>query len=280
MMLLKEWNLREKQENLIYKMKNIRNRAEFLKEAKELGYDKFKDLIGTFMENADIKTGSFDDNRYFKENGEKDIKQLKDFFRVFGYNLDELMRKYKQEIMKDDFFVANCGFLDYLLYTYDKTYELGGGFGRNEPSDTVVRYFYGYQNYNLGKIFIKQQFGTFQKFYRECAEVLPYYLFTYQQIGNGGIENYDKNSTVLDKGSFFVSFIHLKGMNWQAEFMSYEAFINEIKDNVKDINYKIVNDNLLAGFGENINLDKVSQKEIEQEEEIIFMRTTMKKYNL
>lgn len=99
--------------------------------------------------------------------------------RSFDITLDQFFNEYRDKIYVDTKFIACCGFLDVLLYKYDKNYQLGGDI---EP-DAMSRYDYGYQNFSLGITYIKQNFGSLNNFYDEITKnMVSYFTPNYCEV--------------------------------------------------------------------------------------------------
>jgi uncharacterized short protein YbdD (DUF466 family) len=90
----------------------------------------------------------------------------------FSITLEQFFHKYNDKIYNDKKFTKCCGLLDVLLYRYNKDYLLGGDL----HADAGSKYEYGYQNYSLGIMFIKQRFGSLQNFYNEVIDNFKMYF--------------------------------------------------------------------------------------------------------
>lgn len=135
-------------------------------EENKYDYDEVKELIDDFIGDKYGAFFSFCNGHYYKQPGDLHVAELKKYLKRKGVNLDNFMKENWEEITDDDFFIAANGFMDYLLYTYDKTIPLsGGGEVFDSAEEISIKYEYGYQNYKLGQEYLKQSFGTLANFY-------------------------------------------------------------------------------------------------------------------
>jgi hypothetical protein len=141
-------------------------------------YDTISELITwDFLHKSKLNGISFILS-YFNRNGASDLKDLKAFLYNEGYDLDVFMSKFRDIIYEDYSFTEDCGFLDYLLYSYDNKYMLSGNDGMKYagPDDYLLKYTYGFQTTTLGREYIKQNFDTITDFYYACADNLSKFL--------------------------------------------------------------------------------------------------------
>jgi len=133
-------------------------------------YEIISELIKDFHEDNGLYD-SFINTKYCQTGSFKDISNLSDFLTDKGYNLDKFMKEYKSEIYSDDFFLYNCGFMDLLLYSYDKKNPLSGMLlNQHAPDEHAIQYSYGYQYMELGKKYILQSYDSLSDFYYETAK--------------------------------------------------------------------------------------------------------------
>ena len=279
-------------------MKNIFNRKEFLKEwnspeeeKRDFMYDEIKNYISLFKMNELDRKGSFMNDGYYKADYKSDIKELNAYLiKSFNYNLDKFFDEYTKEIYSDNFFINQCGFLDALLYTYDQKFPLNDEF--------VIKYQYGYQNYDLGKKYLLQNFDTLEDFYFDCANKFFTY---YNEVSDfkhfKDIE--EKSSTFSltdrkDKGSLCIFDTH-KFYELYINSMSNKSYdeksaVNFIKSTMKKkkINHKFYNHKfynmsdiniMIVAFGD-IDLNDIDEQEIYEYAEQIDIQSMVKKYNI
>ena len=78
------------------------------------------------------------------------------------------MKSNLNRILKDENFVSNNGFYDYLVYKYDNSHPLSGNLLSDSgdiDEDIVIKFDYGYHNYDLGRKYILQSFDTISDYY-------------------------------------------------------------------------------------------------------------------
>ena len=281
-------------------MKNIFKKEEFLKERqsadekRDFMYKEIKNYISLFtMNELDLdRKGSFMNDSYYKADYKSDIKKLNDFLiKSFNYDLDKFFKEYDKEIYSDDFFVSQCGFIDALLYTYDQKYPLSGfPLQKNTGNDEVViKYEYGYQNYDLGKKYLLQNFNTLEDFYFDCANN----FFTYHNDKSGfkyftDIEKNLYKFSLVDKknkGSLCVFDVHKFYELYKDSSMSrcYDEIcaIDVIKTDIKGLKYKYFEDtNIMIVASGDIDLDDINDQEILDYSEQIDLQENVKKYNI
>jgi len=176
-------------------------------------YDEVKELIDEFIEEEYGAFGSFCDGHYYKKPGDEHVAELKIFLKREGLDLDNFMKTNMNDILKDDFFINANGFMDYLVYTYDKSYLLSGAECMDDADEISIKYEYGYQNTKIGRIYLRQTFGTLANFYRK------HIIYRLEDLNinedNYIIETYDDDNVFLFVASIDYSpkklFNHLKG---------------------------------------------------------------------
>jgi hypothetical protein len=158
-------------------------------------YDEVKELIDEFIKEEFGFVGSFCNGHYYRKPGNKHIQELKIYLKRIGINLDTFMKNNMNIILDDDYFVAANGFMDYLVYTYDKSFLLSGVDCMDTAEEISIKYEYGYQNTKIGRIYLKQAFGTLANFYKKHIE---YCILDLNSNKNDYIiETYDKNNIFL-----------------------------------------------------------------------------------
>lgn len=286
-------------------MKNIFNRKEFLKEwlsasdeHRDFMYDEIKNYISIFKKTELENNQSFMNGAYYRADYETDIKELNAYLiKSFNYNLDIFFDEYNKEIYSDDFFTQTCGFLDTLLYTYDQKYPLGGFFlEKNTGNDEVViKYDYGYQNYDLGKKYLLQNFDTLEDFYFECASK----FFTYYNEVSGfkHFKDIEKNLNMFsmvdrkEKGSLCIfdprKFYSLYKNSLSEKSYDESSAIYYIEKSLENLNHKYFEvyggpykgTIMIVGFGD-IDLNDIDDQEIYEYDDQIDLQSMVKKYNV
>lgn len=267
-------------------MRKILTHKEFIKESSEDEYIDIVELITDFIETSKEYTKHFMNDGYFKRNYQEDIKKLKTYLNKHGVNLDYFMKEYKDEIYKDSFFTEQSGFLDTLLYVYDNKFPLSGKiFDYGGGDEYLIKYFYGYDKYDLGRKYLLQNYKSVSDFYYDCANK---FLNSYN-IENYGlsdifdnVEKYkDSFSKIIKKDEGYFILIDLK------IFFSYNDFtVDELKENFNEhirhwyrFDYRfITNKILLIGFG--VSLNDINIHDYDKDIEEIEIKNTINKYNV
>ena len=303
-------------------MKNIITRKNFLNETNLSGVKLYSEVckyITYYMQDEldEKDTYSFRSSYYFKKNYKSHIENLDKFLKKkLGYSLDQFMRDFKKEIYNDDFFTTRCGFLDTLLYTYDQKYILSGSiledYGAGD--EFVIKYNYGYNNFELGKKYLLQNYNSLEDFYFYCAQkfVVTYIEEStkYLNTRNDRINDIDKTChlfSLADKrksGSVCVIDLNKfqeiykdKDNHYFKSALSLSNIITiefrEIKKRFENIyganelNYKYVKEffsdfdmkAMIIGFGD-INLNDIPDTDIYEYIEQIEINNSANKYNL
>jgi len=137
----------------------------------EFGKNKqlYRSIRNFIIDFADEETNLDSFSHFFKDDYYYDKIEhlLQSVNNKFEITLDEFFNIYRDKIYADKNFIRCCGLVDVLLYQYDKKYPLGGDIGK---PDAESKYTYGYQKNSLGVIYIKQKFGSLEKFYEEVVE--------------------------------------------------------------------------------------------------------------
>jgi len=248
-------------------------------------YYDILEMIEEYLEKNKIG-GSFNDG-YFKHDGDKDLNGLKKYLdenSSINNILDYFFNKYRDTIYNDHNLIENNGFYDYMLYTYDNTFTLNG-YGAPEPTDKLLKYYYGFQNTKLGKLFIKQNFKTESNFYKVCAEnYLDYHC------ESNAIEEleYDVNdSLVISNKKYSMIILNIKNI-WLKNKDEYEKIGNLLNIMEDDENTSIYDDEL---FGTMFSKDKIKidskieehRKEIEKwlgHTQPLIRSSEIRKYNI
>lgn len=268
-------------------MRKILTHKEFINESSYTEYDKIVELIKEFIETDWKYTKHFMNNAYYKENYEADIRNLKNYLSNNDIDLDYFMQKYKNKIYQDEFFNSTSGFLDTLLYIYDNKFPLSGGelqdYGGGD--EYLIKYFYGYDKYDLGRKYLLQKYKNIDDFYYDCANMFlnPYNIENYvlSDIFDN-VEKYkDSFSKIIKKDEGYFILIDLK------IFFSYNDFtVDELKENFNEhirhwyrFDYRfITNKILLIGFG--VSLNDINIHDYDKDIEEIEIKNTINKYNV
>jgi len=271
-------------------MKNIISRKEFLNETVNYYFGDFKRLIQDFIEENSLHYISFSSGKYFKHDYKSDIKKLDNWLiRLTKHDLDWFMNEFKNEIYSDNFFTNCCGFLDSLLYTYDQSFPLSGNILQDYGAgdEYVIKYNYGYMNYDLGKKYILQKYHNLEDFYYDCADNLIKSLAEGINVFSDDYFDYMDEESVkklefsttdkLKNGSICV--IDLEKLS-----NMYKYDINDIEDDIierlgTDIDYKCGIKMIIIAFGE-VNLDLITLDDFYEYKEKIEIQTDTNKYNL
>lgn len=218
-------------------------------------YDDVKELIDEFMDENGIM-GSFSSGHYFKEPGGEHVSMLDDYLRKRGISLDKFMKDNMDEIMDDNFFVSHNGFMDYLLYCYDKKYYLSGG---PMHDDIITKYRYGYHNYDLGKAYIKQNYESLSDYFEEYLDrefsdnKIDKDLYHFEKYDNSNIFVFVADQKAIDilddsnnkgfeigNGIYFFNLgtLGIENEDELAENFDYKEIVDELelKLNIKNYN--------------------------------------------
>ena len=157
-------------------MKYVNNISGFINE-KSQNYDEVSGLISDFLELDEYNhldghnfcVGGF--YKYSDEELSKIFKELDKYLKENGIDFAEFYRNNKKDILKDNFYISDA-FMDALLYQYDKSTELGGiNMDCYEyASELIIKYDYGFQNYDMGKKWLLQNFDSLEEFYSLAAK--------------------------------------------------------------------------------------------------------------
>jgi hypothetical protein len=155
-------------------------------------YNDVKEMIYDFMK-ANYIMDSFTSGHYFRHSGNEDVGMLRDYLKNKGIILDKFMKDNWDIIIEDDFFISKNGFMDYLLYCYDKKYPLSGN--KMYEGDVLTKYNYGYHNYDLGKKYILQNYTALKNYFNKFIET---YILSNQVDKNSYfIYDYDNSNVFL-----------------------------------------------------------------------------------
>lgn len=258
-----------------------------------LDYDIIIDIIVNYVYNNKLDD-SFSGGKYYRSNVKKDIADFKEYLKERGIDCDEFFKLYKKKIFSDKFFIGTCGFLDALLYSYDKSNPIGGGYElislENESSECehIIKYNYNYHEYELGKNYILQSYKTLENFFFGCAEW--YWKELFQSDNSVIYENewirkfdFEKNhklfmmSIKLSNGA--ISFINLNHMYDLVcnKNVNYDTFTNLFLTYAKASVYNISEGWCAKYFGtidekfiEDLVISKIEKLDPEKKNNIIY----------
>lgn len=216
-------------------------------------YDDVKELIDEFMYENGIGD-SFSSGHYFKEPGGEHVSMLEDYLKQKGISLDKFMKDNMNEIMKDRFFVSKNGFMDYLVYCYNKKHYLNGG---PMIDDITTKYKYSYHNYDLGRAYLKQNFESLGSYFEEYLDKefinnkIDKNLYYYEKYDNSNVfvfiadkkaielEILDDGFEIVDGVYFFnLGTLGIKNEDELAEYFDYKEIVDdlELRANAKNYN--------------------------------------------
>ena len=153
-------------------------------------YDQMKDTISDVMYN--LKLIAHFSNIAPKGTGNVDAEMNRFYDKMkheVGLDKEALlksMNQFKDRILSDDGFINESGYMDILVNEFliangaeslpdvsnitPREHPLAGYyFDEQEPGDTLIKYYYGYQYTKYGKAGIEQGFGSVEIFYETIA---------------------------------------------------------------------------------------------------------------
>lgn len=142
---------------------------------------KFRELAGSEYEfitriihkiiDKDITTTSF--QNYFNHDFDEDYAKLVKKLVKKDIDIADFFDKFREQIYEDERYTSWCGFMDAVLYKFDKDFPLSGGeMATYVEYEFTIKYGYGYQNCDLGIKYLLQAFNTLEDFYKDAAKVL------------------------------------------------------------------------------------------------------------
>jgi hypothetical protein len=276
------------QKNIICKMKIDR-----------FSYKTGKELILDHIEDIDdeIDNSSFN-NGYYKRSYDdikKNIELLEKILKEDGFNLREFFERYETQIFKDFDFTGHSAFMDTLLYWYDKDKGELAGMKLTDCSEIeyVIKYQYGYFNYDMGRRYILQSYPTMEDYYNVTAHKLligilwPDYSSTltddeFNLDRGNAIKIAERCSIIKKHGEGYGIFVHLKSLYLELSKttksnIKYKEFIINLKQDLSNIPFKIYDDILEIMIGYDKSKYELDSEEINKELEIVYQANL---YNL
>jgi len=245
-------------------------------------YNKTKNLIidtiSDIEEEYDVENGNFQFGYYKKTYDEvkKDIDILISELKKNGVNLSDFFKLYKNEIYKDYNFESHSAFMDAILYYFDKDKGILSGVKLEDSNEFefLIKYKYGYYNYDMGKKFILQSYDDMDAYYQDTAEKLLLGLLSPEGRNNIGDEftgTKDNAENIVEKCSIvkqydngFTIFIHLKSFMTELSKYSmakydYSMFVDTLESDIDPIPYRIFDDLMQIFIGYTVH--KISLEE-------------------
>lgn len=259
-------------------------------EEKKYDYHEVRNIINHYINKYNSR--SFMSGDYYKQNYNQDIQNFKKYMLAVNIDFDIYMKEYHTEIFNDDDYINCCGFMDALLYSYNNQHPLSGNLliereDESSECEHITKYYYGYQDYDLGLKYILQSYATLNDFYFACAEHFCKAVFTsesaYLTHCNIKEEDFKQFSKTVRFKNCSVCIIDLKILH---EFVIdeystiYEKFIENFEMLVKPSIME--KDWCLEYFGadmKQIDIIKMIGDPRKYKEDIDF-RFTANKYNL
>ena len=203
----------------------------FFENTEEQEYSGVKGIIDDYLENNPGLKVNFSFGRYYKQNYHADIRAFKSYMKSKNIDFDRFIKMHRNRVFSDEFFVETSGFLDALLYEYDKNYPIGGNYELielekyNPVCEHIMKYDYGYHTYELGKNYILQTYDTLNDFFFACAQWKHKELFDSDYSNLLGrndwdlitgdydfAKNYEKFLTPIKLSEGALCFVNLKKM--------------------------------------------------------------------
>lgn len=240
----------------------------------------FFEVFDILVEEDILNDESFCNGAYYKYDN-KDINKLINIFektsKKSGLNIPEFMETYKDSIYSDYDF-QKCGFIDMILYKYDKEKGLLAGYHLNNSSNVEysIKYEYGYYKYDIGKNFILQSYETFDDYFKDTAK---YYLIGVFENYIGAVDdgNILKNQIIKKYRNGYFIFANLRGLFKYSYINNYDEFVSTLKYYISD-SFNYDNDIMCI----KINIDKFNVDDIDFDEIVEDFRiiNASNKYNL
>lgn len=244
-------------------------------------YNRKKLEILEVIDELDIPTSSF--TSYFSSSLDEvkdDIKLVVDELHDNGIDLFQFIKDYEKEVFRDGDFCSKDGFMDSILYLYDKENGILSGqkLIDGDDSDYFYKYMYGYYTYDMGKNYILQSFNNLDEYYEATANKLLY-AFISEHFG-GTEENINMCSIIENYVDGHIIYAHLESLlsmlNFQNVSNGYEKFVKEVSNDIK-IPHKIINGVLIIYIGKKYVEKEKTIVEVTKRCELLLRA---KKYNL
>lgn len=230
-------------------------------------YKRIKEIIlENFESSISFMIGGYYSTNF--SNVRKDILKIAEKLDVeYGIDLVTFFKNYNNEIYKDSDFISSCAFVDCLLYWYDSEKGILGGY-KLKDSETefskeefVIKYKYGYCNYDLGKRYILQSYKSIEEYYEVTSKHFLYGLIESDwSLTSNKIDEIVKKCSITKKYSdnSYVIYIHLRYLYFLLD-ATYPDDIDNLKDNLGPIKYYIFDHLLEIYIGD--KLHKISLQE-------------------
>lgn len=236
--------------------------------------DIFFDVFSDMRDEEEVYDDSFSNGMYQYDNIriEEQIKNFEEKAEENGLNVPKFMSEYKDTIYSDSSFTLNSGFIDAILYKYDKQKGILAGYQLNESSNEeyYMKYSYGYYKYDMGRNFILQSYNTMDDYFKDTAKL---FLVGFFDSMYGCDEEVTlKNEIVKNYKIGYVVFANLKQLFKNSQERHYERFLNDIIDDLKNsVEYiDIINDVLVITINvDEFNINDVNFEEITEDFEVL-----------
>lgn len=249
-------------------------------------YNRKKELFFNVLNELEneglITLDSFSGGIYEYDNDDinSKIDLLEEELNKNGLNLSEFMNEYKDVIYSDVSFTSANGFLDAVLYKYDKVNGLLGGYLLKNTSNEeyYIKYMYGYYKHDMGKNFILQSYETMDDYFKDTAKLfLVGYFENFHDIDEEKILKYQ---IVKKYNEGFVVFANLKQLFEKSGRHNYKDFLEEIDNDIKNsVEYYYVIDNVLV-ITINVDVFDINHTDFDKIAEEFDIINQSDKYNL
>lgn len=240
------------------------------------------DVIDELSDEGDISNNSFNQGGLYKEefeNIEQQIEILENELKKQKVDLFGFIKKYETEVFKDYDFTDRNGFVDCVLYKYDKNKGILSGIELIDSSEGeyFIKYSYGYHFYDMGKRFILQSFKNMMEYFNETAENLLIGLFSDEASNHVGnevdvtiaqarkmrkkisiIKKYENGYIIYVNLFLFLNEIYKCN---DKNHIEYNTFVDMLEKDLVEITYKKINNILLISIGE--EFPKISKEEFD-----------------
>lgn len=225
------------------------------KTIENIGMDEFKSTTFYADFNYAISEMPKDNYKSFaieRRNGyctdpEEISEEINSGLRSVKFTFDHL-KKNKDLIFKNIEVYSNIsGQVDIILWRLDNNYHVGGWdkeFLLN-GDECYIKYRYGYHNTIYGRILIKQNWGSLDKFYEDIKMNMVYNFIKscwviHDPLGNVKSEVEKEGGLVVDFGNSIIR-VYVEDLYWIAspflrkkEYENFETFRNEFITWIKD----------------------------------------------
>ena len=233
----------------------------------------------------------------------KGIDLLESELKKKDIDLFGFIKKYEDDVFKDQSF-SDSAFKDVLLYTYDKNKGILSGLllSDSDSVEYLIKYQYGYHNYDMGKKYILQSHDSLADYFSAVSENLLlgliYSDYDSTELCNdfpidnaNALKIVDNTSVVKKYGDSYTICINLLALFTALSVTSniyninYNNFIHTIESDLKELNLIIKNDMLQIFIGEdehqisNTELNKIKNLTDEKSSEYL-IRYNSHKYNI